>query len=120
MSSRPEHDKVRAVKDRSQEIGNFIEWLQENNMQICSREEVFPEHHQWFPTHKSIETLLAEYFEIDLDKLEEEKRAMLAELRGENPTPREIVDEVINMITESCTCDADPFHPIQPPCPVHG
>ena len=37
----------------------------------------------WMPIHKRIEQLLAEYFDIDLDKLELEKRAMLDELRRE-------------------------------------
>lgn len=34
------------------------------------------------PTHKSIERILADYFKIDLKKLEKEKQAMLEEMRN--------------------------------------
>lgn len=35
----PEHDKLRAVKDKSQTVGEFIEWLGENGFYICERVE---------------------------------------------------------------------------------
>ena len=79
----PEHDKVRAVKNESQRLGAFIEWLNEKDMQICEGEEGL---HgvRWYPTTKNIERLLAEYFEIDLQKVGEEKDAMVAEMRSAN------------------------------------
>lgn len=41
---------------------------------------------------------------------------------SEREPAEQIVDEVIGLITEACTCDADPAAPshLQPPCPVHG
>lgn len=38
----------------------------------------------WQPTHRSIQRILADYFEIDLDKIEAEKRDMLDRLRKLN------------------------------------
>lgn len=37
---------------------------------------------EYTPAHKSIEQILAEYFDIDLAKIEAEKRAMLEALRA--------------------------------------
>jgi hypothetical protein len=80
MSGYPEHEKLKAVKDRSQAIGEFIEWLEESKrMCICYREEG-----GYWPTGTPINKLLAEHFEIDLDRLEDEKRQMLREQRALN------------------------------------
>jgi hypothetical protein len=43
---------------------------------------------EWRHLHQSVESLLAEYFGIDLAKLEAEKRAMLAEIRKPHSTDR--------------------------------
>lgn len=37
---------------------------------------------RWRPTHRSISSILAEYFGIDQDAIDREKEAMLAALRG--------------------------------------
>ncbi len=46
-----------------------------------------PEYESWaegyVPVHARIEKLLAEFFEIDLNKAEDERRAILAYIRGE-------------------------------------
>ena len=76
----PEHRKMHAVKDKSQEIGNFIEWLHEKGLAICVSEER-ARGIEWYPTTKNIETLLAEYFDIDLKKIGEEKDKMVEEMR---------------------------------------
>ena len=73
----PEHDKLQAVKEKSQAIGAFIEWLQGIKgltMARWMKDRLMPE-------HINIESLLAEYFEINLDKLEQEKRAILDDFR---------------------------------------
>jgi len=73
----PEHRKLREIKDKSQCIGEFIEWLNEEGMTVC---EWSPGNiDNWNPTSTSTNRLLARFFEIDLDKLEEEKLAMLDE-----------------------------------------
>jgi hypothetical protein len=120
----PEHDKMHEVKERSQAIGEFIEWLGseegvsltvhrekrwvcfvcgvideddvrasrafcgEDGCRLCLQEgkESAVEHQPegYYPYHFTIEKLLAKHFDIDLNKVEDEKRAMLDELRTQN------------------------------------
>lgn len=75
MSS--EIEKVRAVRERSQTIGAFLEWLQSKEYVIAS----WGADDKLYPVRDSIEQLLAQYFDIDLKKLEKEKRALLDEIR---------------------------------------
>jgi hypothetical protein len=65
----PESDKALAVKKESQAIGTFLEWYRAQHPAI---------------RRKSIEIVLAEYFQIDLDKVEKEKRAILNGIRAAN------------------------------------
>lgn len=75
--SAPECERMLAVKDQSQAIGQFIDWLySEKKWELCARQE-----HKLFPVSLNIEQLLAEYFGIDLKKVEEERRAILDFLR---------------------------------------
>lgn len=68
QSAYPEHDKLRKISDRSQACGEFLDWLEEEK--------------GWeLPSH-SKPALLAEFFEIDQERLEDEKQAMLNELRS--------------------------------------
>lgn len=77
MSNRPECDKLLAVKDQSQIIGEFLEWLiNKDDSRIAKFSEIDK---MYCPNYESTEKLLARYFKIDLKKLEKEKRA-LAEL----------------------------------------
>jgi 2C-methyl-D-erythritol 2,4-cyclodiphosphate synthase len=77
----PEHDKLHAVVDRSQEVGQFLEWMQEQGWHFCKsvKYDEFDEP-QLAIQYLNITKTLAEYFHIDLDKIEAEKRAMLDEL----------------------------------------
>lgn len=76
----PELDKMQKVKDQSQVVGAFLDWLQnETDMVIGAWER-----ERMYPVHKSIEELLAEYFEIDLNKVERERRALLDAIREDN------------------------------------
>lgn len=88
----PETDKMIAVKDQSQAIGEFLEWLDEKGWWICrsaTQEDTRDDEGErtgiregdLLPIYKSIEILLAEYFNIDLKKAEQEKRALLESLR---------------------------------------
>lgn len=77
----PEHDKLTLVKERSQEIGQFLEWMQdEKEWVICEREPTYRQ--SYYPVGLNMNQLLAEYFEINLDVLEKEKLSMLEELRS--------------------------------------
>lgn len=91
----PEIDKMHAVKEQSQAIGEFLEWLQQEKAwelaayhqheeacyddegdRTCGMRTSEP-----FIVNYSIERLLAEYFEIDLKKVDDEKRAILESLQ---------------------------------------
>jgi hypothetical protein len=76
----PEHEKLKVVQDQSQQIGNFLDWLSENQLTICNLTSGRIED-QYLPTRRNQEELLADYFDIDLQKIESEKRKMLKELR---------------------------------------
>lgn len=82
----PEHDKVLAIKKESQTIGAFLEWLGEQGYSICSLEIIGQnimreDLHEWFPTGRSTNTWLEEYFEIDGAELNREKKQILVQLR---------------------------------------
>lgn len=74
----PEAAKMLEVKDQSQVIGLFIET---SGYVLCKLPSPNSEH--YIPTHKSIEQILADYFAIDLDKVEKERQQMLATIRSE-------------------------------------
>jgi len=73
VSEYPEHDKLHAVVDKSQAIGEFLEWASERHgFRLC-----YLEGNRYWSVGTPVQRLLAEFFEIDENKLEEEKRAML-------------------------------------------
>ena len=77
--SMPESEKLLAIKDKSQIIGEFLDWLRsEQEVTLCTLDE---SEDQFYPVFVSIEDLLAEYFGIDLQKVEQEKVALLEALR---------------------------------------
>lgn len=90
----PEHERMAAVKGRSQVIGEFLDWLSgrgtvlaEWSHETCigadGKERVGTED-LLFPVHRSIQQWLADYFEIDPVLIEKEKRAMIDEIRAPN------------------------------------
>ena len=88
----PECDKLLEIKEQTQDMGDFIDWMDVNNWTICSWVEGQDNGYAWresgfAPIKLSTEKLLAQYFEIDLDKVEAEKRELLKYLRSlNNPT----------------------------------
>lgn len=80
MDEYPEHNKLHSIKDISQQIGYFIDWMiYEKQWAIC---EFRTKIDSYEPIYLSIEKILAEYFEIDSNKLEAEKLLMLDKLRS--------------------------------------
>jgi len=95
----PECEKMLAVLDNSNAIGNFLEWLLgERKLTICREitrkeveeaidagmeDEIDYEEGDLIIDHTGIEALLAEYFNIDLKKVEEEQQAILQHVREE-------------------------------------
>jgi hypothetical protein len=86
----PEHEKLKAVSDTSQAIGEFLQWCEEQGWHLAEYDSmaeslgVFSDDHQLWPIRLGIEDILARYFDIDRDRLEAEKRAMLDEIRSKN------------------------------------
>lgn len=91
MAEYPEHERIHAVKEKSQAIGEFIDWLREKGVTLCT----FRQHEYWPLDNiqgkraRTIEEILSIYFDIDQDKIEKEKRAMLDELRQAQGIPTE-------------------------------
>lgn len=80
----PECEKLSNISDQSQLIGNFLEWAsgtQEFHMCIYSGHS-----EEYLPIGMATERLLAKFFKINLDKVEEERRQMLDEVRKSNAT----------------------------------
>ena len=80
----PEHEKLKAVQNDSQTIGEFLEWLcgpKQVELAVWREGEERDDDEQLRPINVNKEKILADYFDIDLVKLESEKRKMLAELR---------------------------------------
>ena len=75
MADYPEHQKLRDLNGANQRIGEFLEWLAGQDLCICG---LHGEH--YYPSGHSTESLIALFFEIDREKLEDEKRAMLAHI----------------------------------------
>ena len=75
-----ELEKMQKVKDKSQIIGGFLDWLMNEKavkLAVWKHDDGID---RLIPFHKSIEQWLAEYFNIDLIKLEQEKQKLLDDL----------------------------------------
>lgn len=96
----PEHERLRAIKDQSQAIGEFLDWMSTQGVvrarwgchhgyvttaevqdeppecRLCTQTD------KLWPDTTRIPDLLASYFGIDQVKLEDEKQAMLETLRA--------------------------------------
>jgi hypothetical protein len=78
----PELDKQRVARDtgHSEAVGQFLEWLMNERRFVLAK---WGDNSLLYPAYDGIEALLADYFKIDLDKIEAERRAILAYIRGE-------------------------------------
>jgi hypothetical protein len=99
MSEYPECEKMsRAREEGSQKIGEFLEWLETQGIHLVTEltdeqlEELADgddpgldcEWRHYRQCMKTREQLIADFFGIDLKKVEEERRAMIEALRKEN------------------------------------
>ena len=81
MKEYPEHHKQSKILDKSQAIGEFLDWLCHETDIVFG---IWDEHDDELnPYHISIQQILADYFDIDLNKLEAEKQSMLEKIRME-------------------------------------
>ena len=90
MADASECEKLSKVAAQSQKCGEFLEWLLEryslcevhkhdNDCEDCGYLQ-----NDLVLIHVNVQKLLAEFFGIDLKKLEEEKMEFLTELRQNN------------------------------------
>lgn len=77
MSDYPQHDKLKALVGANQTVGDFITWLRAKGYIICERHEA----DDYWPTFKTTDNLIADFFEIDEKELSREKDRMLEEFR---------------------------------------
>ena len=75
----PECDKMLAVKDKSQPIGEFITWLEDQGIFLAKHDDNSDRLQMYSET---TEEILARFFKIDLNKVEQEKRDILDQLRA--------------------------------------
>lgn len=77
MSEYPEHEKLHAIHAQSQAIGEFLDvFLPSQGITLAETQDG-----RLWPTHRTIPSLLAEFFGIDQAKIDAEKDAMLAAIR---------------------------------------
>ena len=81
LMSYPECKKMRAIQDKSQALGEFIDWLCVQGINLMEWKDK-GEGLDYYIITESIESLLARHFDIDLNKVEKEKQHMLDELRS--------------------------------------
>ena len=74
----PEHAKLKVIAHLSQACGEFIDHLEMQGFQITRKRSK-----GFRGKHFNLKDELAKHFDIDQNKLEEEKRAMLEDLRHE-------------------------------------
>jgi len=75
----PELEKMRAYAECSQNIGEFIDWLTDEKRVVFALwdDDGDTGERILIPTCLSMNVLLAEFYNLDLDKIEEERRAIL-------------------------------------------
>jgi len=79
MSEYPEHDKLMRFRKEADAIGGFLELLESKGIVLATRDD--------FGDLRGLgagrwAALIGEYLEVDPEKLEMEKRAMIDKLRG--------------------------------------
>ena len=79
MINTPELDKMVKIQEKSQTIGEFLSFMEsEKHYMLCKRSGEFNE---FSPVRRLKEDLIAEFFNIDLKKVEQEKRSLLKEVQ---------------------------------------
>ena len=69
----PECDKLLEVHEESRVIGEFLDWANSRGIYLAN----FYEERGLVVDRRSHDQILADYYNIDLDKIEEERRYLL-------------------------------------------
>jgi len=75
----PEHDKQSVAVERA--ITEFLEFIDSKGIMFCKADE---ETDNYYPISKNHRALIFEFFGIDMEKWEQENRALLEYLRSLN------------------------------------
>lgn len=76
----PECEKLAKVEEKSQAIGEFLSWLSsKKEIELCKERD--DGKCSLYVARFDKQALLAEFFAIDMEKVEEERREMLASLQ---------------------------------------
>jgi len=75
----PECEKIAAVQDKSNVLGEFLDFLDSKGIELAKYGGLGGE--ELYPIYPGKEQLLADFFGIDLVKVEQERRAILADLQ---------------------------------------
>jgi hypothetical protein len=81
-SKYPECEKLSAVGGDRRTIASFLEWCETKGLELRAR-SAGVNFDGWDPLHKSQDSLILEFLEVDENKLETERRAMLDAIRKE-------------------------------------
>lgn len=82
MDGTPELDKQLAIikSGANSTVQGFLDWLmEEQGITFCVWSD---DHEEFWPDRRQPDRLMADYFGIDLDKIEDERRAILESLRA--------------------------------------
>lgn len=79
-SNTHECEKLVNVSEQSQKIGEFLDWLLNEKGYVLAKWNESRYTDRLLDQHVSINSLLADYFKIDLNKVELERRALLRDL----------------------------------------
>jgi len=77
-------EKIKDVQEQSQIIGEFLDYMEQRDVVMCEPCNDTDSRHEacYLPTLKTTEGMLAFFFEIDLVKAEDERRALLESIRN--------------------------------------
>jgi hypothetical protein len=78
----PEHAKLAAVQETSQALGEFMDWFHGRGWVLAYHPDERSD--LLVPVRRAIPDVLAEYLDVDRDRLEDEKRLILARLRADH------------------------------------
>lgn len=77
----PLHEKLRRNEGQAITIGSFIDFIGEQGWELCEYDDHV---RRYSPVRKRPEEIIGAFLEIDPKKLEQEKQAMLEEIRSGN------------------------------------
>jgi hypothetical protein len=86
----PECEKLAGVAEESNKIGDFLDWMIDNtSFRVCE----YDSNEYFSSSHFQRELLLAQYFDIDLKKVEQERRSLLKWLRSQHRKKQYLLQE---------------------------